>query len=62
MAEFYVEKNASENGVHLVHSSKCTALPAVEDMHYMGAYSRPPVTEALDRYIRVSTCPNCLPA
>ncbi len=61
MAEFYVEKKASETGEHLVHSSSCASLPSKETMHYMGAYAQAPVNEALDRYIKVSTCPKCLP-
>jgi hypothetical protein len=64
MAEFYVEKRENEVGEHLVHSSTCASLPAEETMHYLGAYSnaKAPVNEALDRYIKVSTCPKCLPA
>jgi hypothetical protein len=64
MAEFYVEKKANETGVHYVHSSTCASLPAVNTMHYLGAYSnaKSPVNEALDRYTNVSTCPNCISA
>lgn len=64
MAEFYVEKKPSETGEYLVHSSTCSSLPAEENMHYLGAYSnaQAPVNQAVDRYLKVSTCPNCLPA
>ena len=62
MAEFYVEKKATETGEHLVHSKTCSSLPAEETMHYLGSYAQAPVSEALDRYVKVSTCPNCLPA
>lgn len=62
MAEFYVEKKANEAGEHLVHSKTCSSLPAEKDMHYMGSYAQAPVKEAMDRYVKVSTCPNCLPA
>lgn len=64
MAEFYVEKTATETGEHLVHSKTCSSLPAEETMHYLGSYSNPqaPVNQALDRYVKVSTCPKCLPA
>jgi hypothetical protein len=30
-------------------------------MHYVGAYAQAPVKEGMDRYVRVATCPNCLP-
>lgn len=62
MAEFYVEKKANETGAHLVHSSTCAALPALDTMHYLGARSnaQSPVNEALDRYTSVATCPNCI--
>ncbi len=64
MAEYYVEKSANEAGDHLVHSAKCSSLPAVEAMHYLGAYSSvtAPVNISLDRYVKVATCPDCLPA
>lgn len=64
MAEFYIEKNANEAGDHIVHSSKCSSLPATESMHYLGAFSNAnaPVHKASNRYVKVSTCPKCLPA
>jgi len=64
MALFYVERKENEAGEHVVHSSTCTCLPAEESMRYLGAYSNPqaPVHKALDRYLKVSTCPTCLPA
>ena len=62
MAEFYIEKTANETGAHVVHSSTCTCLPAVETMQYLGAYSnaKAPVDQAMDRYVKVSTCSECL--
>ena len=62
MAEFYVEKNATKTGEHLVHSKTCSSLPAEETMHYLGAYSNAlaPVKEANDRYVKVAACRNCL--
>ncbi len=62
MALFYVEKGTNEAGEHLVHSSTCPSLPAEETMHYVGSYAQAPVKEVMDRYVRVSKCPNCLPA
>jgi len=62
MTEFYVEKKATETGEHLVHSKTCSSLPAEGAMHYMGSYAQAPVKEAMDRYVKVSTCPKCLPA
>lgn len=62
MALFYVEKNTNEAGEHLVHSSTCSSLPAEETMHYVGSYAQAPVKEVMDRYVKVSTCPNCSPA
>lgn len=64
MAEFYIEKKASETGEHVVHSSKCSSMPAKENMQYLGAFSNAaaPVNKALNRYIKVSTCPKCLAA
>jgi hypothetical protein len=61
MALFYVEKGTNEAGEHLVHSSTCSRLPGEETMHYVGAYAQAPVKEVMDRYVRVATCPNCLP-
>lgn len=62
MAEFYIEKNPNETGVHIVHSSICSSLPAIENMQYLGAFSnaKAPVNKAVDRFPKVSTCPNCL--
>jgi hypothetical protein len=62
MALFYVEKGTNEAGDHLIHSSTCSCLPAEETMNYVGAYAQAPVKEVMDRYVRVATCPNCLPA
>ncbi len=62
MALFYVEKGTNEAGEHLIHSSTCSSLPAEEVMHYVGAYAQAPVNEVMDRYVKVSTCPDCLPA
>lgn len=62
MALFYIEKGTNDAGDHLIHSSTCTSLPAEEAMIYMGSYAKAPVKEATDRYVTVSTCPNCLPA
>jgi len=61
MALFYVEKGTNEAGDHLIHSSTCSCLPAEEAMHYVGAYAQAPVKEVMDRYVKVSTCQNCLP-
>ncbi len=62
MAEFYLERQTTETGEHLVHSSTCSSLPAKETMHYMGAYAQAPVWEASIRYSKVSTCEKCIPA
>lgn len=62
MALFYVEKGTNDVGDHLIHSSTCSSLPSEESMHYVGSYAQAPVNEVLDRYVKVSTCPNCLPA
>jgi hypothetical protein len=62
MALFYIERGTNEAGEHLIHSSTCSSLPAEETMIYMGSYAQAPVKEATDRYVTVSTCPNCLPA
>jgi len=64
MAEFYVEKKANETGEHIVHSATCSSLPAIETMRYLGAYgnAKAPVNQAMDRYVKVSTCSKCLAA
>lgn len=62
MALFYVEKDINEAGEHLVHSATCSSLPTEEKIYYMGSYAQAPVKEATDRYVKVATCPNCLPA
>jgi hypothetical protein len=64
MAEFYIEKKTNGVGEHIVHSSICSSLPPGDDMRYLGAFSnaKAPVSKALNRYLKVSTCPSCLPA
>lgn len=62
MALFYIEKERNEAGERMIHSSTCSSLPAEESMIYMGSYAQAPVKEATDRYVTVSTCPNCLSA
>ncbi len=64
MAEFYIEKTTNEAGAHIVHASTCASLPATENMHYLGAFSNAnaPVNKALNRYVKMSTCPKCLHA
>lgn len=64
MAEFYIEKKASETGEHRVHSSTCSSMPTKDDMQYLGAFSNAAasVNKASNRYLRVSTCPKCLAA
>ena len=62
MALFYVEKGTNEAGKHLIHSSTCSSLPEEENMIYVGSYAQAPVKEVTDRYVKVSTCPNCLSA
>ncbi len=62
MADFYVEKKATETGAHLIHKASCPALPALGAMHYMGSYAQAPVWEAMIRYPQVATCPQCVAA
>lgn len=61
MAEYLVERKATESGEHLIHKATCTSLPAKEAMDYLGSYAMVPEWEASNRYTYVSTCPNCLP-
>ena len=64
MAEFYVEKQANDTGVHLVHTATCSSLPKVETLRYLGVYSnsKSPLNEAGDWYPPASLCPACLAA
>lgn len=64
MAEFYIEKKTNGAGEHVIHSSICASLPSGDGMQYLGAFSNAaaPVSKALNRYLKVSTCPDCLPA
>lgn len=63
MAEFYVEINAQEDGVHLIHKSECSLLPAKDAIHYLGSISNvgSAVKKASERFSKPTGCSHCIP-
>ena len=61
MAEFYVEINAQENGVHVVHNASCSSLPAKESISYLGSIASctSALKKAAERFKQVDGCPQC---
>ncbi len=64
MIEYYVEKTANETGEHVVHSSRCSSLPATETMRYLGPYSNinAPMNEASNWFSKACACTECISA
>ncbi len=64
MDEFFVEKNASATGAHVVHNGCCPSLPAKDALHLIGVRSNTaaPLKEAANWFSASSPCPECIPA
>ena len=61
MANYYVNKNAQENGDYEVHKSGCSWLPKVDNRTYLGNYDncKSAVKEAKKYYSQVNGCYYC---
>jgi hypothetical protein len=64
MYEFYVEKNASDTGAHVVHKETCPSLPAKDKIELIGVRSNTaaPLKEAANWYSSSAPCPECITA
>ena len=62
MFEFFVEKSANAAGEHVVHRSSCSALPAIDELYYIGVRStvEVPLKEAENMYSKAAHCPECI--
>jgi hypothetical protein len=62
MYDCYVERNANENGEHIVHSEPCSLSPKQDQLRYIGVRSniQAPLNEASDFYPKVAACPKCM--
>lgn len=62
MFEFYVEKDANESGVHIVHRETCSSLPAKDTLYYLGVRSNinAPLNEAANWFSTSAPCPDCI--
>ena len=61
MAEFYVDKVATQGETHLVYNAASDQLPAMDTLFYIGSYAsmEAAVTIAKGYYLYVDTCDNC---
>jgi hypothetical protein len=61
MYNYYVNKNAQENGDHEVHKSGCERMPEVENRKYLGYFSncQDAVCKAKEIYPRSNGCFYC---
>ncbi len=61
MADYYVNKQAQDNGDHEVHKSGCHYMPSTQHRLYLGNFSgcRPAVTEAKKHYRQSNGCYYC---
>ncbi len=63
MVEYYVNRNAQDNGDHEVHKSDCEYLPDVENRQYLGCFlnCKDAVREARKYYAQSNGCYYCSP-
>ena len=61
MADYYVNKQAQDNGDHEVHKPGCTYMPSAENRIYPGNFSsyEPAVVEAKKHYKQSNGCFYC---
>ena len=61
MAQYYVNKNAQNNGDHEVHIRSCTRLPNEENRLYLGNFTNchDAVREAKKNYPQSNGCYYC---
>ncbi len=64
MADYYVNKNAQDNGDHEVHESGCGWMPNPENRQYIGDFSscHGAVRKAKEIYPTADGCAHCSPA
>ncbi|MBU0549673.1 MAG: hypothetical protein KJ838_05105 [Candidatus Omnitrophica bacterium] len=62
MAQYYVNKNAQDNGDHEVHREGCEFMPNVENRIYLGLFGNchDAVHEAKKHYLQSNGCYHCL--
>ena len=63
MVEYYVNRNAQDNGDHEVHKSDCEYLPNVNNRQYLGCFLNctDAVREAKKYYVQSNGCYCCSP-
>lgn len=61
MADYYVNKQAQDNGDHEVHKSGCSWMPAAENRVHLGSFSncRDAVRKAKTIYSQSDGCYYC---
>ena len=61
--KYYVNDEAKEGGVHIVHSEKCQFLPNEDKRHALGDYTScdTAMKHARERHSRVNGCQTCCP-
>ncbi|RLU02032.1 hypothetical protein [Ketobacter sp.] len=61
MAEFYIETNEKDTGTHLIHFASCGALPAKQEIRYLGSIASfaSAKTEGEKIYRHVGACTAC---
>lgn len=61
MKNYYVNKNAQNNGDHEVHDENCSFLPSSQNRTYLGSFSncKDAVKEAKKHYKLVNGCYYC---
>ncbi|MEE2730222.1 MAG: hypothetical protein VYA55_05335 [Pseudomonadota bacterium] len=61
MAEFYIETNETETGTHLIHFATCGALPAKQEIRYLGSIASflSAKAEGEKIYRHVGACTDC---
>lgn len=64
MPQYYVNRNAQENGDHEVHEETCTYLPAPANRIALGWHPscHGAVAKAREYYVRADGCAKCCPA
>lgn len=62
MYEYFVEKQANKDGAHVVHKDCCPALPAKDDLRWLGVRSTTavPLKEAANWFAKSAPCPECI--
>ncbi|MBM96732.1 MAG: hypothetical protein CMI09_12925 [Oceanospirillaceae bacterium] len=64
MAEFYVDRTATQGEDHIVHKAVCDQLPPMETLFYIGSYASADAASNIAKgyFPSVATCKDCIPA